>query len=117
MIGDNSTWEGAFYQIEWIKINWSWFFFSKIVTLNVSELFCVTLQANNEHVYAKRNFHFKLPILYACKFPNLIWWRSVKDVRRWVFPKQLVKLTQFLCEIYFHIRAFSFNFAELLTVN
>ena len=42
-IENNSTWEGAFYQSEWVKINWSWvalvFFHFMCIVVSTSELF------------------------------------------------------------------------------
>ena len=50
MIESNSTWEGAFYQSEWVKINSSWviFFHFMCAVANTSELFCMAHLANNE---------------------------------------------------------------------
>ena len=50
-IEKNSTWEGAFYQSEWAKINLSYFsfFYFMCVAAHVSKLFCVAHLANTEH--------------------------------------------------------------------
>ena len=47
-----STWEGAFYQSEWVEINWSWiflFFYFIYAAVNSSELFGVAHLANIEY--------------------------------------------------------------------
>ena len=45
-IENNSTWEGAFYQSEWVKINQVELFslfHIKSIAANISELFCMAL--------------------------------------------------------------------------
>ena len=58
MIESNSTWEGAFYQSEWVKINLSYFLFFHFMcaAANASELFCTAHLANNERFL----YHFNL---------------------------------------------------------
>ena len=49
-IESNSTWEGASYQSEWVKINSNWvfsFFHFTCAAANASELFCMAHLANN----------------------------------------------------------------------
>ena len=51
MIENNSTWEGAFYQSEGVKVNSSWHIFIFHVmcaAANASELFCMAHLENNE---------------------------------------------------------------------
>ena len=75
-IENYSTWEGAFYQSEWDKINSNWvllvFQFLCNAT-NASELFCMVHVANA--FYTILTFDFKCQILYASKLPSL----SVKN--------------------------------------
>ena len=50
-IENNSSWEGAFYQSKWAKINWSWVildFYFMCVAANACELFCMAHSANIE---------------------------------------------------------------------
>ena len=50
-IENNSTWESAFYQNEWVEINSSWVIFifhSMCAAVNASELFCMAHLANIE---------------------------------------------------------------------
>ena len=62
MIESNSTWEGAFYQGEWAKINSSWvilvFFHFMYVATNTSELFCMAFLSNIECFLYHSNLSF-----------------------------------------------------------
>ena len=60
-IENNSTWESAFYQNEWVEINSSWviFIFHFVyIAANVSELFCMAHLPNNERFLSHSNFSF-----------------------------------------------------------
>ena len=60
-IENNSTWDDAFYENDWIKINSSWvtlvFHFICIVA-NASELFCMAHLANTESFLYYSNLSF-----------------------------------------------------------
>ena len=62
MIENNSTWQGAFYQREWDKINSSWvilvFFYFMCVAATASELFCIAHLANIECFLYHSKFSF-----------------------------------------------------------
>ena len=50
----NSSWESAFYQNKWAKINSSWFilvFYFMCVAANASALFCMAYLANIERFF------------------------------------------------------------------
>ena len=57
---NNSTWEGAFYQSEWVKINSDWVIlvFSLCVAPNASEMFYIAFLANIERFLYHSNFSF-----------------------------------------------------------
>ena len=60
-IEKNTTWEGAFYQSEWVKIKSSWvilFFHFMRVAANASELFCMAHLANIERFLCHSNLSF-----------------------------------------------------------
>ena len=51
-IENNSTWEGAFYQSEWVEINSSWvqtFFHFMCAAADACKMFCKAHLANNEY--------------------------------------------------------------------
>ena len=70
-IKNNSTWEGTFYQSDWVKIDSCsviLVFHFMCVAANASELFCMAHLSNiNNAFYTILNFHSKYQILYKGK--------------------------------------------------
>ena len=76
---NNSTWEGAIFLDEWVKINSNWIIFIlRIAAANVSKFFCVARKQIMNAFYIILTFHFKYQILYACKLASLKWRKSKK---------------------------------------
>ena len=82
-IENNSTWESAFYQSEWVKINSSW------VTFIFFAILCVLLLMHpNSFVwpiyqifnafYTILTFHLKYQIFYECKIANFSWCKATQ---------------------------------------
>ena len=81
-IENNSTWEGAFYQNEWVKINSSWVsfvFFTLCVLLRMHpNCFVCTVKQKLNTFYTILTFHFKYQILHARKLTSLSWWKPIQ---------------------------------------
>ena len=96
-IDNNSTWEGAFYQSEWVKTNSCWVslvFHFMCVAANASQLFCMTRLENSERFLWHSNLSFWISDFMCMKTRQLELTKINSSVSRCVFSPKWEKLTQ-----------------------